>query len=85
MQEESKTPKPSAQEQTNVSTQQRLPSAGQKNEKKANKKPKKEQKPTKETKADSEDELAFLDRIIEENSKCAHETCEEEVKRAYYC
>ena len=42
VQEESKTPKPRAQEQTNVSTQQRMLSAGQKNEKKANKKPKKE-------------------------------------------
>ena len=42
VQEESKTPKPSAQEQTNVSTQQRMLSAGQKNEKKANKKHKKE-------------------------------------------
>ena len=66
-------------------TQQRIQSASKQEEKKVSKKPKKDKKPTKEAKPDSEDELAFLDRIIDENSKCAHEGCEEEVKRAYYC
>ena len=66
-------------------TQQRVQSAGKQEEKKVSKKPKKDKKHTKEAKLDSEDESDFLDRMIEENSKCAHEGCKEEVKRAYYC
>ena len=29
--------------------------------------------------------MAFLDRVIEENSKCSYEGCDVEVKRTYYC
>ena len=36
-------------------------------------------------KEDSEDEMAFLDRVIEENSTCSFDTCSVEVQRAYYC
>ena len=35
--------------------------------------------------AEDEDELAFLDRIIDENNTCGASGCQTQIKRTYYC
>lgn len=84
--EESKAPIAESARPNNVSTQnqQRLAQLAAINQKK--KKDKKKEKAEKDKKVDDdEDDMAFLDKVIQENSTCFASGCQAEVKRAYYC